>query len=121
MKSVVLQTFRSSRIFAEGWNAARTYSLASGGEHQNPYPPGPEHTRWNEGVTHKRWVRRKLSLRGEWLNRDFRERVALVVSSWSYSVYTIGLCVPNELVQSALILGRGCAEGNFAKRKTTCI
>lgn len=51
MKSVAPQTFRSSRIFAEGWNAARTHSLACGGEHQNPYAPGPEHTRWNEGFT----------------------------------------------------------------------
>ena len=51
MKSVVPQTFRSSRIFAEGWNAARTHSLASEGEPQNPYAPGPEHTRWNEGFT----------------------------------------------------------------------
>jgi len=51
MKSVVPQTFRSSRIFAEGWNAARTHSVASPGEYENPYAPGPEHTRWNEGFT----------------------------------------------------------------------
>ncbi len=51
MKSEISQTFRGSRIFAEGWNAARKYSLESGGEKQNPYAPGPEHARWNEGFT----------------------------------------------------------------------
>lgn len=51
MKSVVPQTFRNSRIFAEGWNAARTHSLAPAGKPQNPYAPGPEHMRWNEGFT----------------------------------------------------------------------
>ena len=39
--------FRRSRIWAEGWNAARTNSL--GQPTSNPYPPGPEHVRWNEG------------------------------------------------------------------------
>ena len=51
MKDTVSHTFRSSRIFAEGWNAARAHSLESGGEHLNPYAPGPEHARWNEGFT----------------------------------------------------------------------
>lgn len=39
--------FRRSRIWAEGWNAARNLSLAQPAE--NPYPLGPEHLRWNEG------------------------------------------------------------------------
>lgn len=39
--------FRRSRIWAEGWNAARINSL--GQPITNPYPPGPEHVRWNEG------------------------------------------------------------------------
>ena len=51
MKSVLSQTFRSSRIFAEGWNAARKRSLEEGREKNNPYPPGPEHSRWNEGYS----------------------------------------------------------------------
>lgn len=49
MKSVMPQTFRTSRIFAEGWNAARTSLSGKGGDKVNPYPPGPEHSRWNEG------------------------------------------------------------------------
>lgn len=49
MKSVVPQDFQSSRIFAEGWNAARTRFVRSVAHDANPYPPGPEHTRWNEG------------------------------------------------------------------------
>lgn len=39
--------FRRSRIWAEGWNAARKASL--GQPARNPYPPGPDHLRWNEG------------------------------------------------------------------------
>lgn len=39
--------FRRSRIWAEGWNAARKASL--GQPARNPYPPGPDHQRWNEG------------------------------------------------------------------------
>ena len=46
--------FRHSRIYAEGWNAARTLSAtvpAGAHEHtmQNPYSSEPERTRWNEG------------------------------------------------------------------------
>lgn len=41
------EDFRRSRIWAEGWNAARKGAL--GQPAQNPYPPGPEHQRWNEG------------------------------------------------------------------------
>ncbi|HWY60642.1 MAG TPA: hypothetical protein VNW15_01955 [Rhizomicrobium sp.] len=46
--------FRQSRIYAEGWNAARTMS-ASVPSHSaeppppNPYPSDPERSRWNEG------------------------------------------------------------------------
>jgi hypothetical protein len=41
--------FRRSRVWAEGWNAARKLSL--GQPAQNPYPPGPEHSRWNDGFS----------------------------------------------------------------------
>jgi hypothetical protein len=43
------QSFRSSRIFAQGWNAARTSKADAAPAEKNPYPPGPDHQRWNEG------------------------------------------------------------------------
>jgi hypothetical protein len=49
MKPALLQSFRSSRIFAGGWNAARTSLLDIAQADKNPYPPGPEHQRWSEG------------------------------------------------------------------------
>lgn len=42
-----LTDFRASRIYAQGWNAARATSL--GKAPPNPYTPGPEHARWDEG------------------------------------------------------------------------
>ena len=44
-----LTEFQYSRIYAQGWNAARTNSTASKAAAANPYPSGPEHTRWREG------------------------------------------------------------------------
>jgi hypothetical protein len=40
--------FRLSRIYAEGWNAARNASR-DGGQAPNPYRAEPERTRWNQG------------------------------------------------------------------------
>lgn len=39
-----LSPFRLSRIFAQGWNAARSDAAAA-----NPYAAEPEKSRWNEG------------------------------------------------------------------------
>jgi hypothetical protein len=41
--------FRLSRIYAQGWNAARTSSLKPSEPVVNPYPAEPERSRWNEG------------------------------------------------------------------------
>jgi hypothetical protein len=49
MKTALLREFHASRIFAQGWNAARENSLDIQLAAPNPYPPGPEHARWNEG------------------------------------------------------------------------
>ena len=38
--------FRLSRIYAQGWNAART---VKDGEQINPYPAEPERGRWLAG------------------------------------------------------------------------
>jgi hypothetical protein len=40
--------FRHSRIYAQGWNAARVVTL-KGGPPGNPYLSEPERSRWNEG------------------------------------------------------------------------
>lgn len=40
--------FRLSRIYAEGWNAARR-EYPDGRITANPYLTEPERTRWNEG------------------------------------------------------------------------
>lgn len=42
-----LTDFRASRIYAEGWNAARAAAL--GKAPLNPYTTGPEHARWDQG------------------------------------------------------------------------
>jgi hypothetical protein len=42
-----LTEFRKSRIYAEGWNAARKSSKPSA----NPYVRDPERSRWLEGYT----------------------------------------------------------------------
>lgn len=42
-----LSDFRASRIYAQGWNAARAASLGKAA--LNPYTPGPEHARWDQG------------------------------------------------------------------------
>jgi len=39
--------FRQSRIYAEGWNAART--LSGGIPSPNPYSSEPERSRWQAG------------------------------------------------------------------------
>jgi len=44
-----LTEFQYSRIYAQGWNAARTG--ASKVAVANPYPPGPERSRWQQGFT----------------------------------------------------------------------
>ncbi len=49
MKNALRQEFRSSRVFAQGWNAARENSLDPAQAPPNPYPPGPDHARWDEG------------------------------------------------------------------------
>lgn len=41
------EDLRLSRIWAQGWNAARNASL--GPPARNPYPPGPDHARWQAG------------------------------------------------------------------------
>jgi len=41
-------SFRLSRIYAEGWNAARCATLEKRTP-SNPYQAEPERTRWNEG------------------------------------------------------------------------
>ena len=54
MNPVVAQEFRSSRIFAQGWNAARNNPLDAQAMPLNPYPAGPDHARWDEGFTQAR-------------------------------------------------------------------
>lgn len=47
-----MTAFRQSRIYAEGWNAARTSSLDAeprGIATLNPYRTDPERARWNDG------------------------------------------------------------------------
>jgi hypothetical protein len=45
--------FRQSRVYAQGWNAARNRlpqeNPAAGKTTANPYASEPEHSRWNEG------------------------------------------------------------------------
>ena len=41
--------FRLSRVYAQGWNAARTAALNPGEPPVNPYVSEPERGRWNEG------------------------------------------------------------------------
>lgn len=45
--------FRHSRVYAQGWNAARTLSLRTGPAAEktttNPYTSEPERSRWAEG------------------------------------------------------------------------
>jgi hypothetical protein len=47
--ATTLTEFQYSRIYAQGWNAARVDSTTSKAAAGNPYPSGPEHTRWQEG------------------------------------------------------------------------
>ncbi len=47
-------SFQHSRVYAQGWNAARRSSLKTEANLQkvaasNPYESEPERTRWNEG------------------------------------------------------------------------
>lgn len=56
--SIEISTFKLSRIFAEGWNAARELSTAASDELTlrtmtalNPYANEPERSRWVEGFT----------------------------------------------------------------------
>jgi hypothetical protein len=48
--------FRLSRIYAQGWNTARTAKTA---EHANPYPADPERGRWQAGFADARQVAEK--------------------------------------------------------------
>jgi hypothetical protein len=41
--------FRLSRIYAQGWNAARLPWKAEGSDQTNPYPAEPERGRWQAG------------------------------------------------------------------------
>jgi hypothetical protein len=54
--------FRLSRIYAEGWNAARKLSPHEGDDMDmwrvsalNPYAAEPERTRWSEGFVKAIW------------------------------------------------------------------
>ena len=46
-----LTAFRRSRIYAQGWNAARAPRTrgAPSKDAVNPYPSEPEKSRWDEG------------------------------------------------------------------------
>jgi hypothetical protein len=46
MQTADAAAFRLSRIYAQGWNTART---AKGTERANPYPADPERGRWRAG------------------------------------------------------------------------
>jgi hypothetical protein len=48
MPEAAKMAYRLSRIFAEGWNCARTAS-SNDGIASNPYATEPERTRWQEG------------------------------------------------------------------------
>ncbi len=41
--------FQYSRIYAQGWNAARTGTTAAKTKTRNPYPADPERARWQQG------------------------------------------------------------------------
>jgi hypothetical protein len=47
------ELFQNSRVFAQGWNAARTWSLRTGPAAvkamTNPYTSEPQRSRWDEG------------------------------------------------------------------------
>ena len=43
------EAFRLSRIYAQGWNAARTLALNPGKPVTNPYTSEPERGRWDQG------------------------------------------------------------------------
>jgi hypothetical protein len=47
------ELFQQSRVFAQGWNAARTWSLrsdpAAAKAKTNPYASEPQRGRWDEG------------------------------------------------------------------------
>lgn len=43
------ENFRLSRVYAKGWNAARSQSLDPVKTPPNPFATQPERDRWNEG------------------------------------------------------------------------
>ena len=49
--------FRQSRIYAQGWNAARSWSLEHGPAPAkpaaNPYASEPDKSRWDEGYAER--------------------------------------------------------------------
>ena len=45
------ENFRLSRVYAKGWNAARSQSLGPAKTPANPFTTQPEQDRWNEGYT----------------------------------------------------------------------
>lgn len=47
--STTTESFRLSRIHAQGWNAAREARLPGAAEPNNPYAAEPERSRWQAG------------------------------------------------------------------------
>ena len=47
--TVMANAFRLSRVYAEGWMAARSPHPFGGGPIANPYPAESEHSRWDAG------------------------------------------------------------------------
>jgi len=45
------ENFLLSRVYAKGWNAARSHSLGPAKAPANPYASDPEKSRWAEGYS----------------------------------------------------------------------
>jgi len=45
------ENFRLSRVYAKGWNAARSQSLGPAKIPPNPFASQPERDRWEEGYS----------------------------------------------------------------------
>ena len=43
------QNFLLSRVYAKGWNTARSHAMGMGKAAVNPYAADPEKSRWTEG------------------------------------------------------------------------
>jgi hypothetical protein len=46
---VVMTEFEYSRVYAQGWNAARADALAPQNRKLNPYTQDPQRARWQQG------------------------------------------------------------------------